>query len=376
MLERDRTRDSKKNCLIVGLVVLVVILLCPCAFVAYRTGAAAAALTWLSESVGKLQGVQLLLGEMDIEAEGSTKPARQLLREGSALEEEGKHREALQLYEQARDLAPNDVVVYLALASAHESLEEMDQALEQLEKAAEIDPDDAGVQRHLGRYHCMRREFEECVETLERAVEMEPDEMWGRYWLANAYANVAEVDVDRAVAGFREVLRMEPDLAEAHLGLAHLYQNTPGKEALAIEEYDKALDAARRAENPMLEAAARGGLAALYYAEDNFSRCIAELGEVLEANPGDAAAHRRLGLCYAMRGEEGDLAQAIAELEQALSSDFSQIDAYYYLLGRYHAEESEYAQAIWAWRQFLRFSDDEERSAEVRDLINGLLVGE
>ena len=376
MLERNGPRDSKKNCLIVGLVVLVLILFCPCVFVAYRTGIAANALTWLSESVGELEGVRFLLGDSESGAGSASKPARQLLVEGSDLEDEGKHREALRLYEQARDLAPNDVVVYLALASAHESLEELDQALEQLERAAEIDPDDAGVQRHLGRYQCMRREFEECVATLERAVEMEPDEMWGRYWLANAYANVAEVDVDKAVAGFREVLRMEPDLAEAHLGLAHLYQNTPGKEALAIEEYDKALDAARRAENPLIESAARGGLAALYYAQDNFSRCIAELREVLDENPGDAAAHRRLGLCYAMRGEEGDLAQAIAELEQALSSDFSQIDAYYYLLGRYHAEESEYAQAIWAWRQFLRFTDDEERSAEVRDLINGFLVGE
>ena len=73
---------------------------------------------------------------------------------------------------------------------------------------------------------------------------------------------------------------------------------------------------------------------------------------------------------------EGDLALAIAELEQALSSDFSQIDAYYYLLGTYYAEESDYAQALWAWAQFLRFTDDEERSAEVRDLINEILAGQ
>jgi tetratricopeptide (TPR) repeat protein len=107
-----------------------------------------------------------------------------------------------------------------------------------------------------------------------------------------------------------------------------------------------------------------------HYAQDNYSQCIDEWKRVLAANPNDAVAHRRLGLCYAMRGEEGDLEQAIAELEQALALDSRYVDAYYFFLGRCYAlEKEDVPRAVWALEQFLRFSDDEALNAEARDWI-------
>jgi tetratricopeptide (TPR) repeat protein len=102
---------------------------------------------------------------------------------------------------------------------------------------------------------------------------------------------------------------MEPEFGEAHLGLGLLYRSQPGKEMLAVEEFKQALDAAVDADNQDLAAKARAELATLYYAQDNYSRCVDEWQQVPAVSPDDAVAHRRLGLCYAMRGEEGDLEQ-------------------------------------------------------------------
>jgi len=361
---------SKRGRVIVGLIALAVILLGSGAFVMVRSGTGGEWLRGLGKGVARLEGVQWLLSQLDIGWVTPEEAAAQWVERGATLEEEGRPREALQAYEQARDLAPDEALAYLGLASAYEALEETDQALGQLEKAAELAPEDAAVQRHLGRLQCLSGEYEVCVRTLEKAVEMEPDDRWGRYWLAVAYQQSADDGFDKALAQYEQVLRMEPEFAEAHLSLGLLYRSQPGKEVLAIEEFKQALDAAVHAKDKDLAAKARAELATQYYAQDNYSQCVDEWQQVLAVSPDDAVAHRRLGLCYAMRGEEGDLEQAVAELEQALVLEFGYVDVYYFFLSRYYATEKEdYPRAIWAMEQFLRFSDDEEIKAEARDWI-------
>ena len=126
---------------------------------------------------------------------------------------------------------------------------------------------------------------------------------------------------------YERVLEMDPDLADAHLGMAYLYLNQSGKEVLALEALQKGLDAALKAGDENVATTARAELAHLYYAQDNYTECIEEWKAVLETDPDNAVAHRRLGLCYAMRRDEGDLEQAIAELEQAMELSFGQMDA-------------------------------------------------
>ena len=123
-----------------------------------------------------------------------------------------------------------------------------------------------------------------------------------------------------------------------------------------------------------LASQARNELAGLYFAEDNFSKCIDELKLVLERDPADAAAHRRMGLCYALRGGEGDLEKAIAELERALVLDRDDVDLYYLYLGEHLAAEGDASGATAAWEQFLRFSNDEDVMAVVRGKM-GRLAG-
>jgi tetratricopeptide (TPR) repeat protein len=217
---------------------------------------------------------------------------------------------------------------------------------------------------------CLSGEWETCIQTLEKAVELEPDDAQGRYWLGLAYQQDAQKSYEKAEEEYLRALRADPDSAKAHLALGGLYQGQPGMEALAFEEIQKALSLAVQQGDEELELKARSELARYFYAQDNYALCVDQWHKVLEERPGDADAHRRLGLCYAMRRDPGDLEAAIESLERALQLDFEQIDAYYFYLGQYYASEEDYARAFMAWDQFLRFSEDEGLKAEVREMLD------
>jgi tetratricopeptide (TPR) repeat protein len=360
---------SKKDRLILGLVVLVVVLLGADVFLIVRSGVGVELSSRLARGVQELEGFQWLLSQMEIGWVTPQEAAGQWLEHGQMLEQEGRYREALQAYEKALNLVPDEAITHMAVASAYEALGKQDQALAHMEEAVQLDPENAAAQRHLGRLNCLRDEHEACVAALEKAVEIEPDDKWGRFWLANAYLQNAEDGLDRALAQYEEALRLEPEFGEAHFGLGQLYYNQPGNEVLAIEEFKQALDAALEANDEELATRARAGLASVFYAQDNYSECIDQWTQVVVTNPGDVVAHRRLALCYALRGREGDLEQAIAKFEHALTLDQNYVDIYFFYLGQYYASQEDYPRAIWAWEQFLRFSNDEEINAELRNWI-------
>jgi len=366
LIEEYRVETSKKagggrNRLITVLAALVVLLLVIVLVLMFRAGIGVRGLRRLSQGVTGLPGVQLLLGRLDLGWAGIDAKARQLLERGAALEQEERYNEAVRLYQEAQELMPDDVAPYLALAGAYKALGEWDNALEQSKKAVEVDPEDAGAQRELGLLLCLHSEYEPCIEALEKAIELAPDDSLNRYWQQGA-----QDGVEKAREQYLKALRLDPEYGQAYFALGTLYRSQPGNEALAFEVLEKALAVAIESGDTELEAKARSELAGLYYAQDNYARCVEQWLKVLEQYPEDADAHRRIALCYAMRRDKGDLEQAIGEFEQALQLDFEQMDAYYFYLGQYYASQEDYPRAFLAWDQFLRFSDNEELKAEVR----------
>jgi tetratricopeptide (TPR) repeat protein len=361
---KPQRQDRRKNRTIVVLVALIVVLLGVVLWLAFRAGAGAQ--RGLGERLAQLPGLQLLLGQLDLGWAGITSRGEQLLEQGAALEREGKTVEALRLYQQAQEAMPKKVDPHLALASAHETLGEGKEALEHLEQAVELDPEHAQARRELGRLQCLRGDYDACTETLRTAVELEPDNPQGHYWLGLAHHQGAEDGFAEAERAYLRSLHLEPGSAKTHLALGGLYQSQPGMEALAFEQIDEALRLAIQNQEPEVEAKAHAELARYYYAQNNYDLCVQEWQKVLEDQPEDEDALRRLGFCLAMRSERGDLESAVAALERSLELDFGQMDAYYFYLGQYYASQEEYTRAFFAWDQFLRFSEDEELKAEVR----------
>jgi tetratricopeptide (TPR) repeat protein len=277
----------------------------------------------------------------------------------------GNYEEAIAAYERAIELAPRETAAYLGLARVYEAQEDWERSLETLRAAAEANPGNADVLQNLGRLHCLRNETEACIEKLEEAATLAPEDAWTHYLLSLAYQQSAERGENEALARIREALRLDPTLAKGYLVLAELYRTQPGGVPLAVEAYQKAIDEAGKAGDEELARRARADLARLYYAEDRYDACIEEWQKVLEADPEDPDAHRRLGLCYGMRGQSGDVERAVAALETALRLDFEQIDAYYLYLGQYYASQEDYPRAFLAFDQFLRLSENEALKEDV-----------
>jgi tetratricopeptide (TPR) repeat protein len=292
--------------------------------------------------------------------------AAQWLEAGAALEERGEYEDAIRAYEEALELAPGDTEALVGLASAYESLDERDVAIAHLQEAAQIDPEDAHIQRDLGRLYCLTGDGEACLQTLENAVRLDPESARGRFLLGLAYQQHAQNGLDRALQEFREALRLDPDNAVTHMAMADLYTTEPGYEPLAIEAYQEAARLAKAAGEAEMEARAYAGLARIYYQVDEYEQCIETWQHALEIDAENPDAYRRLGLCYSMRRQEGDLERAVNALETALVLDYGQVDAYYFILGQYYATQDDMPRAMLAWDQFLRFSNDEERNAMVR----------
>jgi tetratricopeptide (TPR) repeat protein len=364
--EADQTMRSRRDWAIAGITALVVCLVGLCAYLLFGTSVGQDAMAQTARAIAELPGIQWLIGRLDVEWAPARIRTAQLLEAGVALAREGRYEEALEAYGKVIEFSPQEVEAYIGRAGVLEAMEDLERAEEELEQAIEIDPQYADAYRRLGRVQCMRGDTETCLATLERAVDLEPDNAWGRYLLGVAYQQGADSGLDKAIGQYLEALRLDPDLSIAYLGLAKLYRSQPGNEPLAVEALKKAIDAGLKGEEEELVQRARSELAQLYYVQDQYDECVEQWVKVLEVDRDDAEAHRRLGLCYAMRRETGDLERAITELESALELGFGHMDAYYFFLGQRYANQEQYARAFFAFDQFLRFSDNEEMNAQVR----------
>ncbi|MBI4489639.1 MAG: tetratricopeptide repeat protein [Deltaproteobacteria bacterium] len=191
---------------------------------------------------------------------------------GNAFAKQGKIHEAIESYQQALGIQPDDAVAHYNLANLLAEQGRLEEAKRHYEESIGIHPDFAEAHNNLGdvllrqdelkgaiqefltalEINPMRSEFhfnmgtalarqghlDEAIEHFERALQIKPD-------FAQAHASLGRVlaakgDLERAIAHFRQALRIQPEFAEAHedLGLALAQQGNQGE---AAQHYQEAL---------------------------------------------------------------------------------------------------------------------------------------
>jgi len=120
----------------------------------------------------------------------------------------------------------------------------------------------------------------------------------------------AEGRTAEALAEHEEVLRLKPDLAEAHSNLGSDLEKMPGRLRDAIAQYEEAIRL-----KPDY-AAAHSNLGNALDAEGRTAEAVAQCEEAVRLEPGFAEAHSSLG--NALARVPGRLGDAIAECEEAL----------------------------------------------------------
>ena len=185
---------------------------------------------------------------------------------------------ALRELKQAVTSNPQDPQAHYALGLKYESLGKTKQAIGEYNKALSLKPDDVKVLYSLGRLMGELGEVEAAIEIIKKAVKLKPDSAKARSLLAAAYnkqgttlmlqgnLDAAKAALEagiqakggpaetqallnnlgclyvrgnqpgQAIGTFQEVLRQNPDVAQAHYNLALLYY-AQGDYQLASQQF-------------------------------------------------------------------------------------------------------------------------------------------
>jgi tetratricopeptide (TPR) repeat protein len=190
-------------------------------------------------------------------AAASLDPANALcLRDlGDALRLAQRYVEAIESYQRALKIAPQEPTIYCRLGAALLGLGQLADARGSYELALKIDPDCAAALSGLGDLHNVQREHALALSFYKRAAQLEPREAEHQSTLGAAYLQCGRWQ--DALDTFREGSRRQPDRADFQLGA--------GIALLELSQIHEAADAFRTAlaSDPQQVEACRGLVRAL-----------------------------------------------------------------------------------------------------------------
>jgi tetratricopeptide (TPR) repeat protein len=224
---------------------------------------------------------------------------------------------AIQYYGEAATLAPNNLdilfeygrmLVYRSYAGRSYRFRAAE-ALEVAEQAVEIAPNDAQAQALLCNALLENDRAEEAIGAGLRAVQLAPDYAEAHAYLAMAYYSAGRPN--QAFEAADLAVQLNPNSLDARRALA-LSLAFVGEFDAAIQQYERAIQIHPRFDALYFE------LAQYYIARDNYDAAIAAYDQVLSMEPDNVKAYtRKCETYFRMRSD----AQAQEACEQAIQLD-------------------------------------------------------
>lgn len=216
-------------------------------------------------------------------------------------------------------------------------------ALDEFEMAIELDPDDPEFHRNLGTLYLRQRMFEEAVTSYERAIELNPG-YGGAYGdLAGAYFSVGRIP--EAIAAAEKGIELDPEYAMSYNNLAVTYGSL-GDTEQAITLLEQAIQLNPNSDN------AHYNLGYFYEILGQINEAIPRYQEAIRINPDYADAHQNLGIIYAGLGQYDD---AIYCWNRTLEIQPERVVTYKYL-GRVYATQNKVEEAVAAYTTYLELA--------------------
>jgi protein O-mannosyl-transferase len=260
---------------------------------------------------------------------------------GIALAAKGKLEEAVQHFNQALQLNPDDAKALNNLGKVLTTQGKFNEAMQHFERVLQLNPNDAKALNNSGVTLAFQGKPNEAMQYYERALQLKPDYAEAHYNWGNALT--AQGKLDEAVQHYQRALQINPDFPEVHCNLG-LVLTRQGKLDEAVQHYQRALQlkpdyaVARNNLGSVLAAQEKLDGAAQYYEQalqlnpnnadalNNLGVVLARQGKLDEAiqhfdralqlNPDDASTHNNLGITLASQGKLDD---AIKQFQQALN---------------------------------------------------------
>jgi tetratricopeptide (TPR) repeat protein/serine/threonine protein kinase len=227
--------------------------------------------------------------------------------------------EALAAYREAIRLWPNDDVLHAGLGDVLADQGRKGEALEAYRQAIKLKPDNPAWYEHLGGIHMDLKQWEAAAAAFRKAVELEPGRAIKPAYLEAHYnlgALLCDVkhDYNGAIAAFREVIRLKPDLPNAHFCLGNALRGE-GKLDDAVAAYRDAIRL--KPDYPMAHLCL--GMLLQEHKRD-YEGAIATLREAIRFSPADANTRNNLAwlLANCPEPKHRQPAQAVALAQEAV----------------------------------------------------------
>lgn len=273
----------------------------------------------------------------------------ELTRRGAAHLEKKEYARALRQFQAAAKIRPGDAAIQFNIGLALYGMGRYREALTPLAKAL-AHPPSANQARYLrGVIFFESREFDACARELEG---LRADTRFGEhalYMLEESYRNLS--DARRSREAFLELGTRYPESAYLHklMGMAHEWANDDSK---AIAEFKEALRV-----NPLLPEAAFA-IGYIYFKQGNHEEARAWFGKELQTDPRSAKAHHYLGEMEYAR-ENWD--EAAARYRKAIECD-ARFPEPWVGLGSVFEQKGELGEAIQAFREAVRLNPKDSRA--------------
>ena len=198
----------------------------------------------------------------------------------------GKANEAIRLYHEVAQLAPQAWRIWVLLGAAHIQLGQPEAALEPLEKSLaflEGTPRSAIPRLLVGMAYLQLAEPTRAVQAFNEAIQINPN-------LADGYTNRGASYNDlgqyqRALQDLDEAIKLKPEMALAYVNRGNSYGNLEQFQ-MAIEDYDEAI----RLDPRLALAFSNRALAYTYLGRDDDARMDVERATQLGVDPGPILA--------------------------------------------------------------------------------------
>lgn len=225
---------------------------------------------------------------------------------GNALKETGQLEAAIAAYQQAIAINPNYAEAYNNLGIAYKEQNDLAGAIACYEQAIRLKPNYPESHHNLGIILRLQNQLDEAIAYFQQAIAFKPT-------YAEAYISLGSTlqqqgQFEAAIAQYQRLIEIKPDSADGYNNLGLAYQQQQQVEA-AIAAFQQAL--ALRPQFPGV----RNNLGNLLLEANRLDEAIASYAQAIEQRPNYPEAINNLGNALQ---QKGDLDAAIEQYRQAL----------------------------------------------------------
>ena len=225
---------------------------------------------------------------------------------GTALQERGRHSEAIPHHQRAITLAPDYAPAHNNLGAALRRTGRLDEAIASYKQALSLRPDFPSASYNLANALLATGDTGGSVEQFRAALEQAPQSVEAQNNLGIALAKRG--DAAGAMAAFRAALAIDERSVQAHRNLGNMLIDS-GARAEGMQHLERAIALAPGEPDAVYD------LGTVLLEEQDFAGAVVRFQTALKLRPDWPEAHNNLGIALASQGRLGD---ALTHFERAL----------------------------------------------------------